>query len=162
MFRNSIIIFFVFIFCTFITGEEKGVYSNAKFIGQKIQSTPFGEYVTQDLKGKTMLMVVMYPCDHCMDATKDAQKLMNEKLIDDILVMGTEGLDKGSKEKFMKEVGKEYKTIDYNFEALAAQLLVVDSLFPNPPIGIYLNDNIIKKIYTDVPGVNSFEKFNPK
>ena len=107
-----------------------------------------------------MLMVVMYPCGHCMDATKDAQKLLDEKLIDNIFVMGTEGLDIGSKQKFMKEVEHDYKSVDYDFDAMAAKLLAVDSLFPNPPLGIYLINDTIRKIYTEMPGVNSFAKFN--
>lgn len=156
----------VIVFCSFAfitsTGEEKGVYESAAFKGQKIQNTVFGEYLKENYSGRTMVMVVMYPCDHCMDATKDAQKLMDEKLVDNILIMGTEGLDAGSKEKFMKEVGQNYKTIDYNFDAFAEQLMAADSLFPNPPIGIFVQDNIIKKIYTQIPGVNSFEKYNPK
>ena len=43
MIRNLLIVISIFIFCSFAfiakTGEEKGIYTNDKFIGKKIQNT---------------------------------------------------------------------------------------------------------------------------
>ena len=162
MLRSLLSISCIIVLASFagLPSDEKGVYSHPAFVGKKIQSTVFGEYFKDGLKGKTIAMVVSYGCEHCQDATRDAQKLWDEKLIDNIVILGTEMGDTGSRDKFKKAVEHNYTMIEYDFTQLAPKLMAVDSLFPPVPVGIYLKDDVIVKMYTQIPGVNSFAKFN--
>ncbi|MEW6468699.1 MAG: hypothetical protein AB1458_07230, partial [Bacteroidota bacterium] len=131
MLKNTVALYAILLLCSFAfippQSEEKGNYVSPKFTGKKLQETVFGEFVKESFTGKTMLMVVSYGCDHCWDATRDAQKIKDEKLIDEIVILGAEAGEPGAKDKFKKETGQSYKMIDYDYNLLGKKLMTQDS-----------------------------------
>lgn len=139
----------------FTPQSDDGIYKSA-FTGEKIAVSPFGDYIKEELPGNQVIMVVSYGCSHCWDATVAISKLKKEKLISNIIVLGTGTADE--KAEFKKETGTDYKMVDYDFETLKNAIKISDPLFPPPPFAIWVQDNEIKAVFTEMPAARTFKK----
>ena len=140
------------------TGTGDDTMYNSKFLGKKLKETPFGEYVKQDLPGKTMVMFVSYGCSHCWDATKAIEELKKRKMIDNIIILGN-GTE-ADKEEFKKNTLPDYTMIDYDMGKIKINILASDPEFPSPPCALFIKDNILEKVFTKMPNPKTFTFLN--
>ena len=129
-------------------------------VGKKVSDSPFNEYIKTDLQGDQVILLIVYGCGHCRDAAIAVKKLKDAKLISDVIVLGSEAGEAGTKKEFMEIAGNalDCTVIDYDWETLPKKFTGPEPKMSPPPLAFYIHDNVIKKIYSVMPAEKEFRK----
>ncbi len=154
-----LIIFFIAGFQLYAQHAFKSI-----LIGKNITDTPLHNYIKEEVKGDQLILMIAYGCSHCKEATGKALQLKKEKLIDDLIVLGSEAGETDAKKNYILEFkdASPFKMIDYEWATFPQKFIVPEPKFPNPPIIFYIRDNVLLKIITEVPDSNAFKKMKGK
>lgn len=160
---RSLLFFVILFFCvSSFSIKEQGAF-NSVLIGKKITDTPLNEYIKEEVKGDQLILMIAYGCSHCREATEKAVQLKKNKLIDDLIILGSEAGETDAKKTFVG-LGEndQLKLIDYDWANFPREFTSAEKGFPNPPVIFYVHDNVIKKIITEIPGESAFKKMKEK
>jgi len=133
-------------------------------VGKKISDSPFDEYIKTDLKGDHIILFLVYGCEHCWNAATAIKKLKDAKLVNDVIIMGSEAGETDTKKKFMEIVGTDLNCtiMDYDWATMPRKFTGPEPDMPPPPLAFYVHDNIIKKVYSVMPSEEEFKKVKVK
>lgn len=159
MIRATLFFLTFFFFTSFLSKKEQGEFKSM-LIGKKITETPLNEYIKKDVNGDQLILLIAYGCSHCREATAKAIQLKSNHLIDNLIILGSEAGETYAKKTYIAELDKtnELQLIDYDWANFPRKFTVPEQGFPNPPIIFYVRDNVIKKIFTEVPTAVAFKK----
>jgi hypothetical protein len=136
---------------------------NSVHTGKKITDTPLHDYLKEELKGDQLILLIAYGCSHCKEATEKAIQRRKEGLIDELIILGSEAGEKGSKELFRQELSdKSVRLIDYDWTSFPKKFIIPEPGFPNPPVVFFIRNNVIKKILNGVPDTGAMKKLKHK
>lgn len=136
---------------------------NSVHTGKKIADTPLHDYLKQEIKGDQLVLLIAYGCSHCKEATEKAIQLKNNQLIDNVIILGSEAGEKGTKETFKEELSDHsIQLIDYDWTSFPKKFIIPEPGFPNPPVVFFIRNDVIKKILTGVPDASGLKKLKNK
>jgi hypothetical protein len=152
--RFTLLVFACFFFSSFFQDAFNSVHT-----GKKIADTPLHDYLKQELKGDQLVLLIAYGCSHCKEATEKAIQLKNNKLIDGLVILGSEAGEKGTKDAFREELSdRSIQLIDYDWTSFPKKFIIPEPGFPNPPVVFFVRNDVIKKILTGVPDEGGLKK----
>ena len=143
--------------------KEKGTY-NSLLIGKKISESPLHAYIKHSVTGDQFIAVIAYGCSHCIETTSKIRKLKENKLIDDFIILGSEAGEDGTKKAFLSALPADEKIniVDYDWLSLPKKFIEPEPSFPNPPVVFFIRNNVIVKIFSELPSQNDFKKIKDR
>lgn len=153
-------------FCSFSKQQlqkEKGTY-NSILIGKKVSESPLHDYIKHTVTGDQLIAVIAYGCSHCMETTSKIIKLKKNNLLDDFIILGSEAGEEGTKKTFLSAFAgdEKFNLVDYDWLSLPKKFIEPEPSFPNPPVVFFIRNNVIVKIFSELPSPNDFKKMKER